>query len=59
MKLIKKIIMITTIALLLATFWPGKAYAEGGAYVSDTYLEDGPQFRESTCHLITKITSQG
>ena len=29
------------------------------AEVSDTYLEDGSQFRESTCHVITKITSQG
>ena len=39
MKLTKRIITITLIALLLAVFWPGKAYADGGAYVSDTYLE--------------------
>ncbi|MBR5931772.1 MAG: hypothetical protein IKZ95_07085 [Lachnospiraceae bacterium] len=39
MKLIKKIACITAVIVLLAVFWPGKAYAEGGAYVSDTYLE--------------------
>ena len=39
MKLIKKLVTITLMAFLLVAFWPGKAYAYGGAYVSDTYLE--------------------
>ncbi|MBO4835962.1 MAG: hypothetical protein J5483_07595 [Lachnospiraceae bacterium] len=39
MKQMKKITLLTMIALLLAAFWPGKAFAAGGAYVSDTYLE--------------------
>ena len=40
MKTLKKLIPVVVIAVLLTIIcWPGKSYAEGGGYVSDSEIE--------------------